>query len=255
LEQEEKDQLLLDEPSAEPYVRPYLGAVGFINDRMRYCLWLKDCPPQALRSMPSVLARVEGVRQMRLASSKAATREKANTPTRFTEDRQPEAGKYLALPRTSSEHRRYIPIGYLDHYVIASNDLQIVPDAQPYHFGILSSAMHMAWMRITSGRLKSDIRYSVKYTYNTFPWPMDATESQRAVVSAAAKGVLDARANHPGSTLADLYDPLTMPVDLVNAHRKLDSAVDAAYGRQRFKGDADRVAMLFTLYAQLAENS
>lgn len=250
LEPEERDQLLAAEPQAAPWIRPYLGAEGFINGNMRYCLWLIDCPPQALRAMPLVRARVDGVRRMREASAKDATRAKANTPTLFTENRQPTSGRYLALPRTSSENRRYIPIGYLDHSIVAANDLQFIPDASLYHFGIISSAIHMGWTRITSGRLKSDIRYSVKYTYNTFPWPTP-TDKQRTAIEAAAQGVLDARAAHPGASLADLYDPLTMPPDLVKAHQKLDAAVDAAYGYKGAATDAARVAFLFGLYQQL----
>lgn len=250
LETTERDQLLAAEPVAADYIRPYLGADGFINNRMRYCLWLKNCAPQVLRSMPKVLARVEGVRQMREASSKGATREKSKTPTLFTEDRQPETGRYLALPRTSSENRRYIPIGYLDHRIIASNDLQIIPDALLVHFGVISSAMHMAWMRMTSGRLKSDIRYSVKYTYNNFPWP-DPTDKQKTAIETAAQAVLDARARHPDASLASLYDPLAMPPELTKAHGKLNTAVDAAYAKQTFTGDTDRVAFLFERYRQL----
>ncbi len=249
LETEERDQLLAVEPQAAPWIRPYLGAEGFINGNLRYCLWLVDCPPQALRAMPSVRARVDGVRRMREASTKAATRAKANTPTLFTENRQPTSGRYLALPRTSSENRRYIPIGYLDHHIIAANDLQFIPDAELYHFGIVGSAMHMAWMRITSGRLKSDYRYSVKYTYNTFPWPTP-TDKQRSAIEAAGQAVLDVRTQFPGSTLADLYDPLAMPPELVKAHAQLDKAVDAAYGYKGKKDDAARVAFLFGLYQQ-----
>jgi hypothetical protein len=250
LEAAERDLLLAAEPQAAAWIRPYLGADGFINDHMRYCLWLVDCPPQTLRGMPAVLARVEGVRRMREGSAKAATREKASIPTRFTENRQPLSGRYLALPRTSSENRVYIPIGFLDYLVVAANDLQFVPEATRYHFGVIGSAMHMAWMRITSGRLESRYRYSVKYTYNTFPWP-EPTDKQRAAIEAAAQGVLDARAAHPGASLADLYDPLSMPPDLVKAHHALDKAVDAAYGYKAAATDAARVAFLFVRYQQL----
>lgn len=152
------------------------------------------------------------------------------------------------MPRTSSENRRYLPIGFLPHTTIAANDLQIVPGATAYEFGVLSSAMHIAWARITAGRLKSDIRYSTKYTYNTFPWPESTTDKQREPIEAAAQSVLDTRAQFPGSTLADLYDPLTMPPALLKAHHKLDAAVDVAYGKKTFKSDAERVAFLFELY-------
>ena len=247
-------------------MRPYVGAEGFIRDEIRYCLWLKDCPPQTLRAMPHVVARVRAVQAMREGSEKDATRRKAATPSLFTEDRQPESGNYLAIPRTSSENRQYLPLGYLSHEVIAANDLQIVPGAALFHFGVLSSRMHRAWVDITSGRLKSDIRYSVKLTYNTFPWPFCAPDSEsdaalapahqaQATIEKEAKAVLDARAQFAGSSLADLYDPLTMPPALLKAHQRLDAAVDKAYqgagGPKAYKNDAERVAFLFTLYQRI----
>ncbi|WMJ09390.1 DNA methyltransferase [Nitrosomonas sp. sh817] len=247
LELADKDALLASDPVAEKWLRPYLGAEGFIHNQYRYCLWLLNCPPNELRLMPLVLQRVEGVRLFRLKSSKIATREKATIPTRFTENRQPVNGTYLALPRTSSENRFYIPIGFLSSDVIAANDLQIVPNAGLYEFGILTSIMHMAWMKITSGRLESRYRYSAKYTYNTFPWP-EPTETQRKAIETAAQAVLDARALFPDATLADLYDPLTMPPELVRAHQSLDRAVDAAYGKKSFASEAERVAFLFERY-------
>jgi len=200
--------------------------------------------------MPLVLQRVEAVRAIRLQSTKEATRKKAATPSRFTENRQPESGNYLALPRTSSENRPYIPIGFLSAEVIAANDLQVVPNAGLYEFGVLSSLMHMGWMKITSGRLKSDFRYSAKCTYNTFPWP-EASDRQRQAIEAAGQGVLDARAKFSDATLADLYDPLTMPPELTRAHQALDRAVDAAYGRKKFTSEAERVAFLFERYQAL----
>ena len=247
LEPADKDKLIASEPIAEKWLRPYLGAEGFIHNQYRYCLWLLNCPPNELRLMPAVLQRVEAVREFRLKSSKAATRDKAATPTRFTENRQPVNGIYLALPRTSSENRFYIPIGFLSSEVIAANDLQIVPDAGLYEFGILTSVMHMAWMKITSGRLESRYRYSAKYTYNTFPWP-EPTDTQRQAIETAAQAVLDARALFPNATLADLYDPLAMPPELVRAHQTLDRTVDAAYGKKSFASEAERVAFLFERY-------
>ena len=193
LESADKDALIASEPAAEKWLRPYLGAEGFIHNQYRYCLWLLNCPPNELRRMPLVLQRVEEVRLFRLKSSKIATREKAAIPTRFTENRQPVSGTYLALPRTSSENRSYIPIGFLSAEVIAANDLQIVPNAGLYEFGILTSIMHMAWVKTTSGRLKSDYRYSAKFTYNNFPWP-EPTDMQRKAIEIAAQAVLDARA-------------------------------------------------------------
>mgnify|MGYP001571343937 CR=1 FL=1 len=243
----DKDALLKADPVAVKWLRPYLGAEGFIHNQYRYCLWLLNCPPNELRLMPLVMQRVESVRTFRLKSKKAATRDKAAIPTRFTENRQPESGTYLALPRTSSENRTYIPIGFLSAEVVAANDLQIVPNAGLYEFGILSSMMHMAWMKITSGRLESRYRYSAKYTYNTFPWPVSA-DKQIQAIETAVQAVLDARAQFPASTLADLYDPLAMPPELVHAHQNLDRAVDATYGKKNFASEAERVAFLFERY-------
>jgi hypothetical protein len=265
----ERSELITAEPAAEQWIRPYLGSEGFIHGETRYCLWLADCPPQTLRAMPNVLSRVQAVRAMREKSAKAATQQKAASPALFTEDRQPRAGDYLAIPRTSSENRRYLPLGYLSSDVIAANDLQIVPNATSLQFGVLSSVMHRAWVDITAGRLKSDIRYSVKLTYNTFPWPdfpQDLKQNQplslvdkvQEVIEIAAQAVLDVRAKfQTGSqpaTLADLYDPLSMPPELLKAHQKLDAAVDKAYersgGKKSYKSDAERVAFLFELYQQ-----
>ena len=255
---QEKDELLSAEPTAAAWIRPYLGAEGFIHNDVRYCLWLANCPPKSLRAMPLVMARVRAVQAMRMKSTKVATQKKAGTPTLFTEDRQPRTGGYLAIPRTSSENRRYIPLGYLPAEVIAANDLQIVPDATLFHFGVLSSLMHRAWIDVTAGRLKSDIRYSVKLTYNTFPWPgykskeaLAQAECAQAAIKIAAQAVLDARAKDKSQSLADLYDPLTMPPELLKAHQKLDKAVDAAYGYKGPADDAARVAFLFRLYQQL----
>ncbi|MBI3886641.1 MAG: class I SAM-dependent DNA methyltransferase [Opitutae bacterium] len=252
LEPAVKSALVAAEPAAAKWLRPYLGAEGFIHNRFRYCLWLVDCPPNELRRMPHVMSRVASVRAMRLASEKAATRKKAATPTLFTENRQPKKGHYLALPRTSSENRCYIPIGFLSAEIIAANDLQIIPDATPFVFGVVTSAMHRAWTNITSGRLKSDIRYSVKLTYNTYPWP-DPTYPQRTAIEAAARAVLDARAPHlaRGASLADLYDPLAMPAALLKAHQALDRAVDKSYRTAVFTSDRERVEFLFARYEQL----
>jgi len=259
LESEEKDSLVKIEPAAEEWLRPYLGGVGFLRNEYRYCLWLKGCPPQVLRAMPEVMARVRAVQKMREVSDKLATRQKAATPTHFTEDRQPSEGNYLAIPRTSSENRRYLPLGYLPATVIAANDLQLIPNASLFEFGVLSSLMHRAWVDVTAGRLKSDIRYSVKLTYNTFPWPGFAGESlndkHRTAIEQSAQCVLDARAQFSDASLADLYDPLTMPPALLKAHQKLDTAVDAAYqpsgGKKTYASDAERVAFLFDLYQRI----
>jgi len=251
LNPDEKDSLITKEPQAKEWIRPFIGADDFINRLERYCLWLADCQPYQLRQMPLVLQRVEAVRKMRLASQKAATKEKAKSASLFTEIRQPKSGNYLAFPRTSSENRAYIPIGFMPVSTIAANDIQMVPEAGIYEFGILTSAMHMAWVRVTCGRLKSDYRYSAKLTYNTFPWPQAQTDKQKQAIEDAAQAVLDARARFPNASLADLYDPLTMPEALTKAHQKLDAAVDSAYAKRKFAGDTDRVAFLFELYQQI----
>lgn len=253
LTKEERDELIKNESNSAKWIRPYLGAEGFIHNDVRYCLWLADAPPQTISALPRVKARVKAVAEMRSKSTKSATRIKAASAHLFTENRQPLKGRYLAIPRTSSENRAYLPIGYLDAEVIAANDLQIIPDAELYHFGVLSSLMHRAWAGITSGRLKSDIRYSVKLTYNTLPWPLSATneEKHRSAVEIAAQEVLDARAENLGSSLADLYAPGQMPEKLRKAHQRLDKAVDAAYGYKGGPDDTARVAFLFGLYQQL----
>ena len=195
LTKDERDDLIKAEPGSTKWIRPYLGAEGFIHNEVRYCLWLVDAPPQTISSLPRVKARVKAVAEMRSKSEKAATRQKAASAHLFTENRQPLKGRYLAIPRTSSENRTYLPIGYLDAKVIAANDLQIIPDAKLYHFGVLSSLMHRAWAGTTSGRLKSDIRYSVKLTYNTLPWPLASTsvDKHQKAIEDAAQEVLDAR--------------------------------------------------------------
>lgn len=249
---EERDLLLSAEPSAAPFVRRFIGSREFLNGQDRYCLWLKDAPPQVLRELPEVRERVEGVRRARLDSSRKTTRELAATPMLFGEIRQPD-GDYLIIPGVSSERRDYLPIGLLSSEVVASNLVYVMPNATPYHLGVLSSVMHMTWMRYTAGRMKSDYRYSASLVYNNFPWPDAPSDSQRQSVVVAAQTVLDARAPHleAGATLADLYDPLAMPPELVKAHRALDRAVDLAYRPQKFTTEANRVAFLFDRYEAL----
>ena len=249
---EERDEFLSKEPNAEKYFRPFMGSDDFINGRSRYCLWLLNANPKDLRSMPMVMKRVEAVRDFRLASVKAATREFAEQPTRFMEIKQPNSD-YLMVPATSSENRRYIPIGYLDKSVIASNAASFVPDATLYHFGILTSNVHMAWMRAVCGRLKSDYRYSVNIVYNNFPWPTP-TEEQRARIEQTAQEILDARALYPECSLADLYDEVTMPPELRRAHQRNDRAVMQAYGFSvKDMTESSCVAALMKLYKQMTE--
>ena len=246
IEADEYEDFIAREPGAQKYIKRLLGALEFINNQNRYCLWLVGADPGELNQMPLVLERIKGVREMRLASKKQATREKASVPMLFDEIRQPETN-YILVPRVSSERRDYVPMGFQDKEVIASDACQIIPDATLYHFGVLESRMHMAWMRAVCGRLKSDYRYSKDIVYNNFIWP-ETDQRQEAAVAVAAQAVLDARGLYPASSLADLYDPLTMPPELARAHSRLDALVDKLYGRS-FKTDSDRVAHLFGLYA------
>ena len=250
---EEKIALIAEEPRAAHWIRPFTGAVEFINGIERWCLWLVDIPAGELRQLPHVLNRVEGVRKMRLASKAEATRKKASTPTLFAQIAHPDSD-YLLVPLVSSERRPYIPIGFLTKETIASNLCCIVPNAGLYHFGFLASQMHIAWVRQVCGRLKSDFRYSKDIVYNNFPWP-NPTAEQRARVEACAAAVLAAREPHLPprgmSTLADLYDPLTMPPELTKAHADLDRAVEKCYRPEPFHSDRERVEHLFRLYEQL----
>jgi hypothetical protein len=250
----EKTELLVREPKADEWIKPFIGAEEFLNNGVRWCLWLKDCPPQSLVKLKAVMERVEIVRQHRVASTRKTTQDLADTPRLFGEDRQPR-GKYLLVPAHSSESRSYVPIGFMVQGVIANNSCLVVPNATPYEFGILSSTMHNAWVRYTCGRLKSDFRYSAGIVYNNYPWPNQPTDKQREAVETAAQGVLDARAEHQTgdnpASLATLYNPTTMPDNLQKAHKALDKAVDAAYGiktSQNVRTDAERVAYLFELY-------
>ena len=246
----EKEELLEEFPEAKPFVRPFLGAHEFIQGGQRWCLWLVDVEPAKLRKMRPVMDRIEKVRQFRLASKRPGTRELAATPALFAFISHPRTS-YLFIPSVSSERRQYIPIGFLRPTTIASNLALIIPDATLYHFGILSSTIHMAWVRQVCGRLKSDYRYSNKLVYNNYPWPTDATVAQKQTVEKAAQGVLDARASFTDQTLADLYDPLAMPKALRDAHRALDRAVDRCYRPQPFDSDRHRVEYLFGLYERL----
>ncbi len=247
---EEMKALLRVEPRAAKCIRPFTGAVEFLNGIERWCIWLVDIPPGELSQLPEIKKRVERVRAMRLSSKAEATRKKALTPTIFAQIAQPKTD-YLLVPLVSSERRHYIPIGFMSKRVIASNLCCVVADATLYHFGVISSAMHMAWVKQVCGRLKSDYRYSKDIVYNNYPWPEAPTSKQRAGVEAAAQGVLDARKAFLNATLADLYDPLTMPPRLVKAHAELDRAVHLCYRPQPFENDRQRVEHLFALYEKL----
>lgn len=247
---EERENFLKQEPAAAPYFRRWLGGEEFINGIERWYLWLGQCQPEQLRQLPESMKRVNAVHKFRMESRSLPTKKIAGMPTRFhTEFIADEP--FIALPQVSSIRRLYIPIAFLDNSVLCGDKLRVLPNATLYHFGVLSSAMHMAWVRTTTGRLKSDYQYSVLIVYNNFPWPQTATDKQKQSIEDAAQAVLDARAKFPNASLADLYDPLTMPEALTKAHQKLDAAVDMAYAKRKFTGDTDRVAFLFELYQQI----
>lgn len=243
---------LKKEPSAKKYFRPWYGSREFINQKPRYCLWLGECTPAELKAMPLCLERVKAVREYRLASPSTGTIKIADKPTRFHVENMPK-GNYIVIPEVSSQKRKYIPMGYMDSNSLCSNKLRLMPNATIYEFGILESNVHMAWMRVVCGRLKSDYDYSIKIVYNNFPWPAP-TEQQKAKIEQTAQAILDARALYPDSSLADLYDELTMPPELRKAHQANDRAVMDAYGF--IKGTAARtsesacVAELMKLYQQ-----
>jgi hypothetical protein len=289
LSSEERDELIAADPEAADWIRPYTGAQEFLSGYTRFCLWLLGMPPSTLRRLPRVIARIEAVKRFREASKASSTRKFAATPTLFCQIAQPQSD-YILVPRVSSERRRFIPMAVVTADVIANDQVMTIENGGQIELGILSSTMHNAWVRYTCGRLESRYRYSKDIVYNNFPWPdLTATaaspltltlsregrgdESEQAVekrcaqaaalsaklataIESAAQGVLDARAAHPESSLADLYDPVAMPPDLTKAHQKLDAAVDAAYfaahaadgAKKSWRNDAERVAFLFTLY-------
>lgn len=237
-------------PDAAPFIREIACAKEYLNGELRWCLWLVDAPAALIRRCPEIRRRVEAVRQYRSVSARATTRDLADRPGLFGEIRQP-VGRYVLIPRHSSENRSYIPMSYFDPEVIAHDSCLTLANASLYHLGVLTSALHMAWVRQVCGRLKSDYRYSAKLVYNNFPWPQAVTDAQRQRVEEAANGLLDARAQFPDSTLADLYDPNAMPPALRRAHDRLDRAVDACYRRQPFTSERQRLEFLFAMYEQL----
>jgi hypothetical protein len=249
---EEMEAFIKKEPASEKYFRPWYGADEFINRRPRFCLWLGECSPNEIRQMPECRKRVEAVREYRLTSPSEGTRKIADKPTRFHVENMPTTD-YLLVPCHSSEKRRYIPIGFMNPTAISSNAVLIVPKASLYHFGILTSNVHNAWMRVICGRIKSDYRYSKDVVYNNFPWPTP-TEEQRAKIEQTAQAILDARALYPDSSLADLYDEVTMPAELRRAHQDNDRAVMQAYGFPvRDFNESDCVAALMKRYQELTK--
>ena len=251
---EERTELLENDPTLEKWLHPYIGAEEFINGKERWCLWLKGISPAEIKGSKTLFEKVEAVRQFRLASKAKTTNGYAKVPHLFAQITQPDNVNYLIVPRVSSERRRYAPIGFIDANVVASDAVQIVPNATLYHFGVLTSNVHMAWMRAVCGRLKSDYRYSKELVYNPFPWPTP-TDAQKAKIEQTAQAILDARALYPDSSLADLYDETTMPPELRKAHQNNDRAVMQAYG---FKvGDMTEsmcVAELMRMYQQLTQD-
>jgi len=269
---EEKDALIAKEPKAIKWIHTLIGGTELINnkplvnDKFRYCLWLEGISPSELRSLPLVMERVAGCKQARLNSPAAAIRKFAETPHLFAQRTQPDIIKFdetgcaatpddgkvknLLVPRVSSERRRYVPMGYVTRDIVTNDQVQIIPNCEPYHFGVLLSVVHMAWMRAVCGRLKSDYRYSKDIVYNNFPWPQP-TESQKEKISQTAQAILDARALYPESSLADLYDELAMPIELRKAHRTNDAAVLDAYGFPKDTSESDIVAHLFKMYQDL----
>ena len=253
LTSEHRATLLADCPKLAPYIRKLYGGEEFLNGTVRWCLWLADAPPGLLRESALLRTRIEKVRKFREGSDREQTRKLALTPTLFGEIRQPSTA-YLLIPKVSSETRRYIPIGFVEPEIIASGSALIIPGANSYHFGVLSSSMHNSWMRYVAGRLESRYQYSNAIVYNNFPWP-EPTAAQRARVEEKARAVLATREPflppHGTSTLADLYDPLTMPAALTRAHAELDRAVERCYRPEPFASDRQRVEHLFALYEKL----
>ena len=252
LSEEEKIELIEKEPLAAKWVHLFLGAYEFINNKKRYCLWLQGANPAELRQCPTVMARINSVREMRLASSAASTRKMAETPTLFAQITQPLGKEFIIVPSVSSERRRYIPMGFMDKETIASNLVFTVTDATLYHFGVLTSNVHMSWMRIVCGRMKSDYRYSKDIVYNNFPWPTP-TDEQRARIEQTAQAILDIRAKYQNCSLADLYDDVTLTPELNKAHQENDRAVMAAYGFDIKMSESECVAELFKLYQSLTK--
>jgi hypothetical protein len=243
----EKKDFIIKEPKSEKFFKPLISAKEFLNGHKRWCLWLKNANPTELKETKLVTERVENIQKLRAESTRQATQKLAAFPTLFGEDRQPESS-YVLIPLHSSENRKYIPVGFFDHNSIANNSCSFIPNAKLYHFGILMSVIHMSWVKNICGRIKSDYRYSNELIYNNYPWPDNPSDNRVEAIETAAQKVLDTRLQFPNSSLADLYDPLTMPPALVKAHNELDKAVDLAYRPQPFTSEANRMVFLFELY-------
>ena len=247
LNDEEKRAIVKLTPASKKYFRRFISGDDFINNIIRWCIWLKSINPAEFRDIKEFQERFKAVKEFRERSTRGGTMKMAELPYLFAEERQPEKD-FLVIPKVSSENRRYIPIAYLTKDYIVSDKTFVVPDTTPFHFGILTSKMHMAWTRATCGRMKSDYSYSNTIVYNNYPWPENPTDKQINAIEKAAQKVLDVRLEFPNSSLSDLYDPLTMPAALIKAHNELDKAVDIAYRPQAFTSEANRMVFLFELY-------
>ena len=248
---EEKEKILKSNPEVEKYIKLYIGADEFIKNKERYCLWLVDADSKLLNKCPMIKERIEKVKKFRESSKANATRKFATTPSLFCQIAQPNSD-YIIVPETTSSRRRYIPIGFMNKDVIASNLVFLIPDANLYEFGVLTSNVHNSWMRVVCGRLGNGYRYSKDIVYNNFPWPTPTPE-QSARIEETAKGILDVRKKFPSSSLADLYDPTTMPYDLQKAHTANNKAVMSAYGFKTSMTEEECVAKLFELYKELTK--
>lgn len=249
----EKDELLINEPLAQKWIKRVMGSTEFLNGKERWCLWLRNISNEQLRAMPYVDKKVEQVREYRMSSTRAATRKCGNTPHLFAEIRHPESGSYILVPKVSSERRRFVPIDILDAEVISTDLNNIIPHGSLYDLGILCSSMHNEWMRLVGGRLKSDYRYTPTIVYNTFPWPVDISEEQRKDIEELAENILFVREDFPGKTLADLYNPESMPNELLEAHNNLDLAVDKLYRSKPFIDMSERLSFLLARYEEMIQ--
>lgn len=249
LDSVERERVISEYPQLGQWIRKFVSADDFINNTTRYCYWLIGAVPEILR-LPPLRERLAAVRVFRETSKQKAAHDAKDTPALFVSIRQADSS-YLLIPIVSSENRKYVPFGYMDGSVITSNANFMLPNASLWHFGILESKMHMVWMGAVCGRLESRYRYSNTIVYNNFPWPENPTETHKKLVEGSAQAVLDVRANHPNSTLADLYNPDTMPIDLLKAHQALDRAVDVCYGARVFKTESERLEFLFEQYSSL----
>lgn len=250
--EEEKESLIDKSPIARKFIRPFMMGKDFIERKPRYCLWLVNANPSDIKKCPEIVERIRKVHKFRLESKKSATQKKADTPMLFDEVREC-TSTYIAIPKVSSEKRRYIPIDYLSPEIIPGDKLFMLPQSTLYHFGVLTSNVHMAWMRAVCGRLEMRYSYSNTIVYNNFPWPTP-TEQQKAKIQQTAQAILDARALYPDSSLADLYDEVTMPPELRKAHQDNDRAVMQAYGFDvKTTTEASCVAALMKMYQKLTQ--